>query len=500
MNRSYIGMVFLALIVFNSYAKQSLDNPEELLATLSLRDKIAQLIIAAAVSNEDLNREFMKQSPYRMDKSQLEFLIKHCHIGGILFLGSGIKSEQIARTKYYQKISDIPLLVAADAEYGTGMRLRDGSIYPKNKTLAAIQDETLLYDMGYYIGLELQQMGVHLSLGPVLDIDSNPENPVIGDRALGSNPFDVARKGTLIIKGLKSSGIMACAKHFPGHGDTLIDSHVALPTVTKTRQELEQLELIPFKTAIENNVDAMMIAHIAVSAIESAPNMPGTLSKKIITEFLKEELGFEGLIITDGLGMCGVTMHQQSGSLELQALLAGADILLCPRDPALAIKSIMEAVEQGRISEEYITQKALRVLQAKKRAFARAEQVRSSLTKDEMQNLRQKMYQQAVTLVFDKRPQMAPETTLTVVPSSRYRSENFGITSEQLQQLEQKRKDGLEITIVIFGTPWAAEFFAPYADRLIVAYEDTPETKQTVENIIKGTFIPSGKLPIDIQI
>lgn len=499
MNRSYIGMVCLALIVFNNYAKQSLDNPEELLATLSLRDKIAQLIIAAAVSNEDLNREFMKQSPYRMDKSQLEFLIKHCHIGGILFLGSGIKSEQIARTKYYQKISDIPLLVAADAEYGTGMRLRDGSIYPKNKTLAAIQDETLLYDMGYYIGLELQQMGVHLSLGPVLDIDSNPENPVIGDRALGSNPSDVAQKGTLIIRGLKSSGIMACAKHFPGHGDTLIDSHVALPTVTKTRQELEQLELIPFKVAIENNVDAMMIAHIAVSAIEPAPNMPGTLSKKIITEFLKEELGFEGLIITDGLGMCGVTMHQ-SGSLELQALLAGADILLCPRDPALAIKSIMEAVEQGRITEEYITQKALRVLQAKKCAFARAEHVRSSIAQDEIQNLRQKMYQQAVTLVFDKRSQMASETTLTVVPPSRYGSENFGITSEQLQQLEQKREEGLEITIVIFGTPYAAEFFAPYADRLIVAYEDTPETRQTVENIMRGTFTPCGKLPIDINI
>lgn len=497
MNRYRIGITLLAMFVFaHGYAKQSLDNPEELLASLSLRDKIAQLIIAAAVSNEDANRDFMKQSPYRMDKNQLEFLIKHCHIGGVIFLGSGIRSEQTARTKYYQKISDLPLLVAADAEYGTAMRLRDGSAFPKNTTAAAIQDETLLYDMGYYIGLELQQMGIHMNLGPVTDIDSNPNNAVIADRALGSNPHDVARKSSLIIKGLKSSGIMACAKHFPGHGDTLIDSHVALPTVTRSRQELDELELIPFKAAIANNVDAIMIAHIAVSELEPTPNLPATLSKNVITNLLKEELGFEGLVVTDGLGMCGVTMHQQNGYLELHALLAGADILLCPRDPSLVIKCILEAVENGSITEEFINTKALRVLKAKKRTFERAEQTRTSITKDQIHSLRQRMYQEAITLVFDKRPRTAPEITLSVVPTSRYKSENFGITTQQVEQLEQKRAQGMEITIVIYGTPHAAEFFAPYADRLIVAYEDTPETRHAVDEVIKGNLIPTGKLPV----
>lgn len=499
MNKYRIGIALLATLVFmQGNAKHSLENPEQLLASLSLRDRVAQLIIAAAVSNEDANREFMKQSPYRMDKNQLEFLIKHCHIGGVLFLGSGISSEQIARTKYYQKISDVPLLIVADAEYGTAMRLRNGSAYPKNETAAAILDETLLYDMGYYVGLELQQIGVHMTLGPVADVDSNPNNPIIGDRALGGNPYDVARKSTLIIKGLKSSGIMACAKHFPGHGDTLIDSHVALPTITKSRQELEQLELIPFISAIENKVDAIMIAHIAVPDLESSPNIPATLSKKIITDLLKEELGFEGLIVTDGLGMCGVTANQQNGYLELQALMAGADILLCPRDPSLAIKCIVEAVEKGTITEEYINEKVLRVLKAKKAAFARAEQAKTTITKEEMQKLRQKMYEQAVTLVFDKRTPNAPETTLIVVPPSRYGSQNFGITAEQMQQLEQKRSQGLEVTVVIYGTPYAAEFFAPFCERLIVAYEDTPETRHTVENIIKGTYTPCGKLPIDV--
>lgn len=501
MNKYRSGIaLFATLIVCNGYAKQSLDNPEELLASLSLRDKVAQLIIAAAVSNEDANREFMKSSPYRMDKNQLEFLIKHCHIGGVLFLGSGIKSEQTARTKYYQKISDIPLLIAADAEYGTAMRLRDGTMLPKNRTLAAIEDETLLYDMGYYIGLELQQMGIHLNLGPVADIDSNPNNPIIGDRALGSNPENVARKCSLIIKGLRSSGIMACAKHFPGHGDTLIDSHVALPTVTKTRQELDQMELIPFKRAIENKIDAIMIAHIAIPELEPMPNLPATLSRNIVTDLLRDQLGFEGLIITDGLGMCGVTMHQQNGALELQALLAGADILLCPRDPSLAIKYIVEAVEKGMISHEYINEKVLRVLKAKKAAFKRAEQTRATITKEEIHNLRQKMYQQAITLVFDKRSHTAPETTLVVVPPSNYASENFGITGEQLQQLEQKNAEGLEVTVVIYGTPYAAAFFAPYCHRLIVAYEDNIEAKQAVDNILKGEYAPCGILPVDVNI
>ncbi|CAN5157198.1 hypothetical protein BH09DEP1_BH09DEP1_0960 [soil metagenome] len=495
MNKYRIGIALLATLVFaQGYAKLSLDNPEELLASLSLRDKIAQLIIAAAVSNEDANKDFMKQSPYRMDKNQLEFLIKHCHIGGVIFLGSGIRSEQAARTRYYQKISEIPLLVVADAEYGTAMRLRDGFCFPHNMTLGALQDDTLLYDMGYYIGLDLQQLGVHMNLAPVVDVNNNPGNPVIYDRSFSSNPYLVAKKSVQFIKGLQASGLMACAKHFPGHGDTLIDSHVALPTINHNRAHLDAVELVPFKAAITADVDAIMIAHIAVPNLESVPNLPASLSRKIVTELLQEELGFEGLIITDGLGMCGATMNQQAGHLELQALLAGADILLCPRDAALVIKFILESVEKGMISEQVIEKKALRVLKAKKRAM----QTNSTRTiaNEEMAALRQKMYAQAITQVFDKRTKQCPQTTLAVVPPSRYISDNFGITTEQLQQLDNKRADGTEVTVVIYGTPYAAEFFALHADRLIVAYEDTPDTRAAVDQVIKDTLVPCGKLPV----
>lgn len=488
----------LALLVTLSFtqcfAKISLDNPEELLASLSLRDKIAQLIIAAAVSNEDANKEFMKQSPYRMDKNQLEFLIKHCHIGGIIFLGSGIRSEQTARTKYYQKISDIPLLVACDGEYGSAMRLRDGFEFPRNMTLGALQDDSLIFDMGYYIGLDLQQMGIHMNLAPVADVNNNPENPIIYDRSFGSDPYLVARKSVQYAKGLQKSGIMACAKHFPGHGDTTIDSHVALPTIPYSRAHLDEMELIPFKAVIENDVDAIMIAHIAVPELDPTPNLAASVSPAIVTQLLKKELGFEGLILTDGLGMCGATMYQQPGMLELQALVAGADMLLCPRDASLVIKCIVEAVEKGTISQELIDQKVLRVLKTKKRMLERP--VTPAICKEDMQKLKQEMYCQAVTQVFDKRTTSAEHTILSIVPASRYASNNFGVTAEQITQLEYKRAQGIEVTIVIFGTPYAAEFFAPYAHRLIVAYEDTPETRAAVEQVINGTRIARGKLPV----
>lgn len=255
------------------------------------------------------------------------------------------------------------------------------------------------------------------------------------------------------------------------------------------------MELVPFRAAIKNDIDAIMIAHIALPELEPTPNLPASLSKKIVTELLKEELGFEGLILTDGLGMCGATMNQIPGAIEVQALIAGADILLCPRDAAIAIKSIVEAVEKGLISIESIDKKVLRTIKAKKHAMQAASAAKAP-PKEEMVKLRTKMYTQAVTLVFDKRTHPALESTLSVAPPSRYAGNNFGITQEQLEMLDKKRAEGMQVTVVIFGTPYAVDLFAPRADRLIVAYEDTPETRLAVEQIINGTLIPCGKLPV----
>lgn len=497
MNKFRIAIALLATFMFApSYAKQSLDNPEELLATLSLRDKIAQLIICASVSNEEANKEFMKQSPYRMDKNQLEFLIKHCHIGGVIFLGSGMRSEQIARTKYFQKISDIPLLVVADAEYGSAMRLKDGFTFPHNMTLGALTNDELIYQMGYLIGLDLQELGIHMNLAPVADVNNNPNNPVIYDRSFGSDPENVARKCVAFIKGLEAAGVMACAKHFPGHGDTTIDSHLALPTIMHTRDHLDQIEFVPFIACIENDIDAVMLAHISLPELDGIQNLPASLSKKITTDLLKNELGFDGLILTDGLGMCAATQHQPSGVLELQALLAGADILLCPIDASLVITYIYEAVQRGIISEEAINYKVLKVLKAKQKAFARQAAHQKTNYIEASEKLKREMYLKAITQVFDKRSPEKTQIYLAVTPPSRFAHENFGIVPEQLKQLQQAIDAGNEVTIIIYGTPYACSILEKYASRLLIAYEDNPETRKAIEVITKGGFTPSGQLSV----
>ncbi len=495
MKRLMIRTFFaVALSVSLACAKQSLDNIEELIASMSLREKIAQLMIVAAVSNEEeFNREFIRQSVYRMDKNQLEFLIKHCHVGGVIFLGSGIRSQQVARTNYFQKITDIPLLMCADAEFGSGMRLLDGLIFPRNMTLGALADDTLIYEMGKCVGNDLAQMGIHLNFAPVVDVNNNPENPIIYERSFGSNPGMVARKGVAFIKGLQDVGIITCAKHFPGHGDTNTDSHVALPVINHDRIRLDDIELVPFKAAIGNNVDAVMIGHIAMPGIDSL--RPASISSVIITDLLKNELGFSGLIITDGLGMYGITAHQKPGILEIQALLAGADILLCPVDVPLAIMAIEEAIKKNIISEENITNKVRRVLQVKKRALENSA-MKKDVSSCQIQELKQKLYEQAVTLVFDHRKGNCREFVASITPTSKYARDNFGIFLNQLAQLQEQKDAGNEITIIIYGTPYAVPLLTPYADRLLVAYEETQETKNAVQQILQGTLTPRGILPV----
>lgn len=503
MNKKILSIFLLASFSFAAVqaSKECLDNPEELLASLNLRDKIAQLIICATVSNEEANKDFMKQSPYRMDKNQLEFLIKHCHIGGILFLGSGVRAEQIARTKYFQKISNIPLLVVVDAEYGSAMRLvKDGLEFPRYMTLGALTDDELIYQMGYLIGLDLQELGAHMNLAPVADVNNNPNNPVIYDRSFGSNPENVARKCVAFMKGLQAAGIDACAKHFPGHGDTTVDSHLALPTIIHTREHLNETELIPFVSCIENDIDAVMMAHISVPELDGIANVPASLSKKITTELLRNELGFDGLILTDGLGMCAATQHQPSGVLELQALLAGADLLLCPIDASLVINYLYEAVQRNVITEEAINAKVLKVLKAKQKALARQAAHQKTSYLELAEKLKKEIYLKAITQVYDKRSPDKPQIYLSVTPPSKFARENFGITAEQLQQLQNAKDAGNEVTIVIYGTPYACGIFEPYAHRILVAYEDNVHTRKAVEIISKGGFTPCGKLSIDYKV
>ncbi len=489
---------FIFLIGASLHANiQKLINPEELVNKMSLRQKIAQLCIVAAVSNEVFNKEFLKNAPYRMDQAYVEDLISIYQVGGIIFLGGGFTHEEAAITQRFQALSPhIPLLIALDAEWGLNMRLQNGFRFPRNMTLGALQDNDLIYQMAYEIGLQLAEIGVHINLAPVMDVNNNPANPIINSRSFGSNPENVAQKGIAYINGLQDAGIIACAKHFPGHGDTDIDSHLALPVITHDRARLDTIELVPFKAAIETGVMAVMTAHIQVPALEPNASLPASLSRKISTDLLRNELGFEGLIISDGLGMQGVTNQHKVGDIEVRALQAGADILLCPVDPIKAINAIEIAVKNGTIAEQLINEKVLRVLQAKQWAFAHASHQGSD--KKNAMNIKKEIFSNAITIVKDTLDPLRDtscDAYITINNIHPFKQKQCGIPDEKLAEIARLQAEGKKVTVILYGSPYAVEF-VQNADRIIVAYEDDGAAQEAVQQILAGNSQAHGHMPV----
>ena len=502
--------------------------------SLSLRQKIGRLIIAAAVSNEDRNQEFMRTQPYHMEKKHLDELITKYHIGGVIFLGTCHTDELVNIITHYQTLSKNSLLMALDAEW-PAMRLKnlDPALQlPHHMTLGALQDNSLVEKAAYINGKILQNLGVHMNFAPVADVNNNDQNPVINDRSFGSDPQRVAQKVIAFAKGLQNAGIVSCAKHFPGHGDTAIDSHYGLPVISHNRDRLDAIELVPFRAAIAAEVPAIMTAHIHLPGLETQPNTPATLSKNIITNLLRKELGFNGLIITDGLGMKGVIDHLEPGELEVRALEAGADILLCPVDVPKAIDAIEKAIYEKRIHQEEIDEKVMRVLKAKKWAFennsntqkqnifsrsSRSSEasrgirtknmVNSSIHTNEAQwqeliqesaQLKKLLYQKAITIAQDN-SNNNPEIIVQLQNMNKFKNKNFGISDKMLQNLAQLKMESVKrskVTIVLYGSPYAVELIKDYADRVIVAYEDDPNAHAAVQDIIAGALKAEGTMPV----
>jgi len=316
--------------------------------TLSKEEQIGQLFMVAAYSNKGSSHQ-----------QSIEKLIKRYNIGGLLFLQGGPNRQAILTNKF-QSISKTPLLIAMDAEWGLGMRLDSTISYPRQMTLGAIVDDQQVYEMGLEIGRQMSRLGVHINFAPVVDINSNPSNPVIGTRSFGENRENVASKGIAYMKGLEASGVMANAKHFPGHGDTSMDSHHTLPVINHDTSRLEHIELYPFRKLIEAGLRSTMVAHLYIPSLDSTSDQAATLSKPIISGLLREKLDFDGLVFTDALNMKGVTKYYQPGNLELKALMAGNDILLFPEDVAAGIKTISQALEKKEIKPRILKKKSRR--------------------------------------------------------------------------------------------------------------------------------------------
>lgn len=339
------------------------------ITNLTIEQKIGQLFMVAAVVDEDLAKNIIESKPYRLDKEYIEYLIHEYHIGGVIFLGKSDVEKQIERTQHFQSLSTIPLLIGQDLEPGrVGIsRLPDECNFPSNQSLGERNNTKETYQTAIQIGTLCQKLGVHINFAPVTDVNNNPNNPVINDRSFGDNPEIVTQHAIAFAQGLRDVGIIACAKHFPGHGDTNIDSHYDLPIIAHNKERLNEIELYPFKQLIAAHIPAIMIGHLEVPAYEPQEKLPSSLSKKIVTDLLQKELGFDGLIITDSLHMYGVTKYFNPGEYELYGLLAGNDILLCPFDVPAGVAAIKQALAQGLITEKEIDVHVEKILRIKSR-------------------------------------------------------------------------------------------------------------------------------------
>lgn len=321
--------------------------------SLTIEERIGQLLMVAAYSNKDAEHH-----------KEIEDLIENHGIGGLIFMQGG-PLRQARLNNIYQKKAKVPLMISIDGEWGLAMRLDSTERYPRQMLLGAIQNDSLVYDMAKEIGRQCERLGIHVNFAPVVDVNVNPKNPVINSRSFGENKYRVASKGVAYMKGLQDAGIIANAKHFPGHGDTDKDSHKALPIVNHSYERIDSVELYPFKELIRNGASSMMVAHLYIPKLDSTPNRASTLSPKIVNGLLKDSLGFKGLIFTDALNMKGVSKYYKKGDVDKLAFMAGNDILLFSGDVPKAIDKIKTAIEKGEIKEEDLNERCKKVLLAK---------------------------------------------------------------------------------------------------------------------------------------
>jgi beta-glucosidase-like glycosyl hydrolase/CubicO group peptidase (beta-lactamase class C family) len=515
--------------------------------SLSADQRIAQLFIIRAFSDKD--------SVYN---DSLTNLIRKWNPGGVCFF-KGTPFRQASLTNTLQGHSQTPLLISIDAEYGLGMRLDSAFSFPRAMTLGALEDDSLIGEMGKLVAKDCRRMGIHMNFAPVTDVNNNPDNPVIGFRSFGEDPEMVVRKSSVFMKGLQSGGILTTAKHFPGHGDTDSDSHLTLPVIHQTQERLDSVELYPFREAILNGVDGIMIAHLFVPAFDSTRNTPATLSKKIVTDLLKEKMGFRGFVITDALDMKGVTKYFKPGEIEVRALLAGNDILLLPKNLDKAMNAIRQARDSALIPQALIDQKCRTMLYLKYKAglnhFGPVSLVhlREDLNSMNSEVLSRKIYRNSITLVKNEN-QLIPlnfldrrkiavvfigDTTLQPFQemSSRYapvkiislpasfsvkRKDsliteltnndliiiglhcNQGLISKQygIQECSLKLIDTLctikKVTLDIFGSPYALSFLKNPGnlEAIIASYQDCPESQLLSAGLIFGAIKAKGHLPV----
>ena len=359
-------LFFVAFLMtfFNSYS-QNLDPlrtddyyvqekwVDSILNSMTIDQKIGQLFMIQAYSNLDSVHE-----------NKIKEMIQKYHVGNLIFM-QGTPNKQAQLTNTYQSLSKIPLMIGFDGEWGLDMRLQNTYRFPWNMTLGAIQDNTLIRKFGEHLGRHAKRLGIHVNFAPVVDINTNPLNPIIGNRSFGENKQNVTQKAIAFSQGMQSEGVLANAKHFPGHGDTATDSHLKLPVLNFDKQRLDSVELYPYKRVFDAGMASVMTAHLSIPVLESNPKLPTSLSPSVVTDLLKEKLGFLGLIFTDGLNMKGAADYSSSAEIDLAAVLAGNDVLLIPQDVPATISLMKNSIQTGVLLPERIDESVRKILLAK---------------------------------------------------------------------------------------------------------------------------------------
>ncbi len=524
-------------------AKQWVDS---IYALLTQDEKIGQLFMIRAHSN--LGAKHVEQ---------VERQIKKYKPGALCFF-QGTPLKQAELTNRYQELSKkLPLLISMDAEWGLAMRHKKAALrFPMHMTLGAIQDNSLIYKTGAEIAAQLKRIGVHINFAPVADINNNANNPVINDRSFGEDKKQVTLKSYMFMLGSQDQGVMACAKHYPGHGDTDIDSHLDLPSLHFDAHRLDSLELYPFKILAQQGVGAMMVAHLQIPAWEPDGRTPATLSSKIVQENLIEGMAYDGLIITDAMEMKGVLKHFAPGEAELRALLAGCDILLLPSDLDKAFQAIKRALDEGRLTKEILETKVKKILLAKYKLGLhqykkiKIDSIDYDLHRPKTKALIRTLYQSALTLAANQ-DQIIPfadverssfaslvigteeknrfqerldsytdiehhrckatisaherhnllarlsekdRVIIGLHGMSRYPSKRFGVPKWVPDFIKTLQKK-THVSVVLFGNPYALQYMDS-AQHVLVAYEDNRITQDLAAQALFGAIPLSGKLPI----
>jgi beta-N-acetylhexosaminidase len=553
MKKQALIAAFFCIIINSGFAQSnnSAKWVDSVFNSLSQDQRIAQLMVVR------LSERTPKGILYYDDK--VMDLIKKYNIGGVC-LFQGNPTWQATTVNKLQAAAQTPILMCIDGENGLGMRM--DSIIPLNRQmmLGAVQDATIVYNYGKLVGEQCKRAGIQINYAPVVDVNNNPNNPVINDRSFGEDKYKVAQYGIAYMKGMQDAGVMACAKHFPGHGDVAVDSHKDLPVINKTMAQLDSLELYPFNEIFKAGVGSVMIAHLAIPAIENTPNKPTSISYKNVTELMRNKMGYQGLTFTDALEMQGVRKFYPDGEASVQSIIAGNDMLCLPGDVPLAIKKIKEAIKKKKLTWAAIDEHCKKVLVAKYQYGLASLQpvqvinVTAEINKG-VNEMKKMVAENALTVLeksddaffplatsgnkkdivfvnigntgdnaFAKRMRNDYNTdvinfnykadagrVLSTVETikKRYKkviigihnyarvpANNFGISKAAIDFVTQLQNQTNAVTF-LFGNPYAIKNWCG-AKNLVVCYEDDAITQEAAADFLQGKIQAKGKLPVTV--